>query len=239
MFSNKILKLVMLLLPAAAYGQNLDPTVEVTRTFKATLMEVHKPMLRMQVPDSVTHFDLDFDYSVFESPYNGTYEFKPYVLDMKPQPDAWSGRRLFLRAGAGYPLHPVFDFVWSPDLQGKFRMSIYAMHRSYVGGYRNTSVIEDGDRIAWKGYDLLTKAGINGRTDWKKGVFSFDIGYYGLATKDSLLRRGYDALDANVRVRSVSDRERYFMYDISFDYRYGEDKLDYKLPVMGKHCLIS
>lgn len=257
MFSNKILKLLMLLLPAAAYGQNLDPTVEVTRTFKATLMEVHKPMLGMQVPDSVTHFDLDFDYSVFESPYNGTYEFKPYVLDMKPQPNAWSGRRLFLKAGAGYPLHPLFDFVWSPDLQGKFRMSIYAMHRSYVGGYRNIgymvesdsptgildfrnkSAIDGGDRIAWKGYDLLTRAGINGRTDWKKGVFSFDIGYYGLATKDSLLRRGYDALDANVRVRSLSDRERYFMYDIAFDYRYGEDKLDYKLPVIGKQYLVE
>ena len=257
MFSNKILKLALLLFPAVAYGQNLDPTVEVSRTFKATLMEIHKPVLEMEVPDSVTHFDLDFDYSVFESPYKGTYEFKPYVLNMKPQPDAWSGRKLFLRAGAGYPLHPVFDFVWSPDLQGKFRMSVYAMHRSYVGGYRNivymvesdrptgilnsrnTSATEGGNRIAWNGYDLLTRAGINGRTDWEKGIFSFDVGYYGLATKDSLLRRGYDALDANLRVRSVSDRERYFMYDIAFDYRYGEDKLNYKLPVLGKQYLVE
>lgn len=257
MFSNKILKFVMLLLPAAAYAQNLDPTVEVSRTFKATLMEVHKPMLEMQVPDSVTHFDLDFDYSVFENPYKGAYEFKPYVLNMKPQPDAWSGRRFFLRAGAGYPLHPVFDFIWSPDLQGKFRMSIYAMHRSYVGGYRNiaymvesdrptgilnsqnTSAIEGGDRIAWNGYDLLTRAGINGRTDWEKGIFSFDVGYYGLATKDSLLKRGYDAIDASLRVRSVNDRDRYFMYDIAFDYRFGEDKLDYKFPLLGKQYLVE
>ena len=56
-------------------AQNLDPTVEVNRAYEGKLMEVHKPVLKMEVPDSVMRFDLDFDYSVFESPYKGSYEF--------------------------------------------------------------------------------------------------------------------------------------------------------------------
>ena len=45
----------------AASAQNLDPTVEVNRSYEGKLMEVHKPMLEMAVPDSVLRFDLDFD----------------------------------------------------------------------------------------------------------------------------------------------------------------------------------
>ena len=55
-------------------AQNLDPTVEVSRAYEGKLMEVHKPVLAMEVPDSVMQFDLEFDYSVFESPYKGSYE---------------------------------------------------------------------------------------------------------------------------------------------------------------------
>ena len=51
----------------SAAAQNLDPTVVVDREYEGKLMEVHKPALQMAVPDSVTRFDLDCDYSVFES----------------------------------------------------------------------------------------------------------------------------------------------------------------------------
>lgn len=224
-----------------AASQTIDPTVEVSRTYEGKIMEVHKPMLEMQIPDSVMHFDLDFDYSVFESPYKGTYEFNPYLLSMKPHPDAWSGRKLYLRAGAGYPLHPVFDLVWTPDLQGGFRMSVYASHRSFIGGYRGIGPVTDGNGIrldavsryggngqkliAWSGHDMLSKAGVNGRVDWTGGTFTFDVGYYGLATRDSSVRRSYDALDASFRARSNYREDLRFFYDAGVVYRYAEDKL--------------
>ena len=66
------------------YAQDLDPTVEVSREYEGKLIEVHKPALTMAVPDSVLMFALDFDYSVFESPYKGSYEFNPYIMSMKP-----------------------------------------------------------------------------------------------------------------------------------------------------------
>ena len=92
-------------------AQDLDPTVVVRRAYEGKLIEVHKPQLDMQVPDSVTRFDLDFDYSVFDKPYEGAYEFNPYVLTMQPASAVQNPKNLYLRAGAGYTLYPVFDLV--------------------------------------------------------------------------------------------------------------------------------
>ena len=54
------------LISAAATAQNLDPTVEVSRAYEGNLVEVHKPVMEMAVPDTVQRFRLDFDYSVFD-----------------------------------------------------------------------------------------------------------------------------------------------------------------------------
>ena len=52
-------------------AQNLNPTVSVSREYEGKLMEVSKPSVNMAVPDSLTEFNLKFDYSVFENPYRG------------------------------------------------------------------------------------------------------------------------------------------------------------------------
>ncbi len=223
-------------------AQNLDPTVEVNRAYEGKLMEVHKPVLEMEIPDSVMHFDLEFDYSVFESPYKGSYEFNPYLLSMKPGATPDYSRRFFMRAGAGYQLKPVFDLVWSPKMGKGFKMDVYASHRSFVGDYWNISEVNgaDGvtrlDRLAegskertWKGYDLMTRAGFDARHDWKKGVFSFGAGYYGLAQKDRHMadrvwNRSFNALDAYIGLGNKGEWEQSFLYDIRLDYRLGGDR---------------
>ena len=85
---------------ALAYGQNLNPTVEVTNAYEGGPSAIAKPAQQLAVPDSVTRFNLDFDYSVFEKPYQGAYEFTPYYAISAPAPDSpsirnWtsSGRR--------------------------------------------------------------------------------------------------------------------------------------------------
>ena len=74
-FNRNIFTFVVAFATFAGYAsaQNLDPVVEVNRAYEGKLMEVHKPVLDMAVPDSIMRFDLDFDYSVFESPYKGSY----------------------------------------------------------------------------------------------------------------------------------------------------------------------
>ena len=122
---------------ALAYGQNLNPTVEVTNTYEGGASSINKPVQKMAVPDSVTRFNLDFDYSVFEKPYQGAYEFTPYYVQLKPAPKASTTEKFFLRAGAGFTLHPELDLVWTPVQKERYRMSVYATHHSYFGRYHD------------------------------------------------------------------------------------------------------
>lgn len=225
----------MLMTAAVSFGQNFNPTVEVTNTYQGNASEVHKPLLGMNIPDSLLHFDLDFDYEVFEKPYQGAYSFKPYMLNMRPAKDAWRGRQLYLKAGAGYTLHPQFEFVYSPEQSGPFQMSVYASHKSYFGNYHEIKPeLQDGLYRMKKsggkfgGYDALTSAGFDGRYNWGRTILSFGIGYYGLAAKDSVMSRSYNAFDFNARVRSNNDSESYFLYDIGLRGRVANDGLDYK-----------
>ena len=117
-------------------AQNLDPTVVVNRAYEGKLLEVHKPMMEMAVPDTVKQFDLDFDYSVFEKSYKGSYDFKPYQLLMKPSSTVRDFNTFWLKAGAGYSLYPELSAVWSPAFKGRFKMSLYGDYNGYFGGYR-------------------------------------------------------------------------------------------------------
>lgn len=227
-------------LPSAS--QNLDPTVVVSRNYEGKLMEVHKPALKMEIPDSVTRFDLDFDYSVFESPYKGSYEFSPYILTMRPSSHTSYAKKFYLRAGAGYQLHPTLDMIWSPSfIKKNFSMDVYAAHRSYIGQYRSFRPEVSGagkmilDRWSeeagkvgyWSGYDMDTRAGIDGCYDWKKGTFDFDIAYRGLASSDKLRKRAYNAVDFKAEVASAPSKDPHFLYDASVSYLLGRDNAEY------------
>lgn len=206
------------LISAALQAQNLDPTVEVSRVYEGKLIEVRKPVMEMNVPDTLYRFDLDFDYSVFSNPYRGSYEFNPYMMDMRPESNLQTPSRFYLRAGAGYTLHPVFDLLWSPDLKGAFSVDVYGQHRSYVGGYRPLMGNE-----AYDGYDLLSKAGADFGYDWKKAALDFGASYYGVAVKDFMKTRSYNALDAYFSIASKSSWSNSFIYKLDLDYRFASD----------------
>ena len=208
-------------LAVEAGAQNLDPTVEVSRAYEGKLMEVHKPVLDMAVPDTIHRFDLEFDYAVSESPYRGSYEFNPYTMSMKPTSSRRKPGTFYLNAGAGYTLHPVVDAVWSPDL-GKDNMSVdvYAHNRSYVGNY----YASDGGKD-WFGYDFMSKAGASYRVGWGSGTFRLGAEYNGVALKDCFKNRMYDAVDVDLSVASVASSSTRFMYDVNLKYRFAEDKI--------------
>ena len=219
-------------------AQNIDPTVVVSRDYEGKLMEVHKPKLEMAVPDSVLRFDLDFDYSVSDSPYKGSYDFTPYVLEMRPSPVARDAGSLYVNAGAGYQLHPELDVVWSPlNKNNSFRMNVFARHRSYYGRYWDVepSASDKGlvfdrasDGASRLGLDMLNRAGVDGRFDWKKGTLRFDAGYYGLLQQDksqAAISRSFNAVDASMSVASKDSRDASFGYMVAVDYRYGNDAL--------------
>ena len=201
-------------------AQNLNPTLEVSRAYEGKLIEVHKPNIEMQVPDTVRNFNLKFDYSVFDNPYRSSMEFNPYMVEMRPAPVYQEQPALYLLAGAGYTLHPVFDLVWSPRMKGPFQLDVHAAHRSYVGNYR--ALNNDAD---WWGYDLLSKAGLDLTYDWKKVSLEMGASYYGVAVKDDVKKREYNALDAYLSLKSKSQWHKNFVYDIRAAYRFAEDRV--------------
>lgn len=225
----------------AASAQNLDPTVEVNRSYEGKLMEVHKPMLEMAVPDSVLRFDLDFDYEVFDNPYKGAYEFKPYTMQLQPVGKAAEQKRLYMRLGAGngleaLSLHPSADFVWSPFLRERFKMDVYARHRSYVGEYRKVDAPDLSQKdvnLKMKSsyrradYDFLTQAGVDARYDWADGTVRLDAGYYGIAERYGSQGNMYNALDVRAGVAS-KDYGQFINYDVYALYRFGIDRYEYK-----------
>ena len=190
------------LLPVTVAAQNLNPTVEVSRQYRGSMADVIKPSVDMALPDSVLRFNLEYDYSVFDSPFRGSYEFRPFLTDMDIAPGVSPEHAFYLRAGAGYSLHPELDLVWSPVRNDRFRLSLYAMHDSYVGRYRTLGLSDSGSEPAfmpdgsrYSGYDLESAAGVDGSLDWDTGVMSFRAGYYGTALKDTSVTRAYDGVD--------------------------------------------
>lgn len=225
-----------------ANAQNFNPKVQVTNIYEGKLMEVHKPTRTMFIPDSLLHFDLDMKYSVFENPYQGSYEFNPYLLDMKPQPKGYSGNTFYFRAGTGYALRSQVDIIYAPKLNGRFQLSVYDKFRSMFGDFKNLGVEKIGHLyklnhdsvkdypnkvVNHSGHDFENRLGVEGRTDWDTGIFKFDVGYYSLGSKDTLASRRFDALDISLGVRTNKVEPSYFYYDANFMYRYGKDKPEY------------
>ena len=210
---------------ALAYGQNLNPTVEVTNAYEGGASSIAKPAQQMAVPDSVTRFNLDFDYSVFEKPYQGAYEFTPYYVQLKPAPKASTTEQFFLRAGAGFTLHPELDLVWTPVQQEKYRMSVYATHHSYFGRYHDFGLgtAQDGVNPVDKsgkmnGYLADTKAGIDGVYNWDGGLASIDLGFKNRMADNAYRYQKMSGLEAKARVRALPSDEPHLHYDAAIDY---------------------
>lgn len=236
-----------LLSAGALSAQNLDPTVEISRAYEGKIVEAQKPVREMTVPDSLSTFRLDFDYSVFEKPYKGAYDFNPYLMSMRPSAATYTPETLYLKVGAGYRLHPELDLIWSPILKNGVALDVYAVHESYVGDYREIGLVKYdeascgldwADKQRWKGYELMTKAGANLNYGWNYGVFGFNVNYFGIAGKNHAGTRAYDAVDVNLSLSSNKDSQENFVYRTSLNYRFGEDKMHYaNSSYLAEHLL--
>lgn len=172
-----------------AGAQNINPTVQVTNTYEGKLMDIQKVTPKMAVPDSVLKFDWNFDYSVFENPYKGAYEFSPYLMSFRPEERISGGKSLYVRAGIGYSLHPELTAVWSPKFK-KFpiRMTVYDDFKGFAGNHHVFSpVIEDRVLTTAKdtsafGYDLTNRLGAVARYSNSHFATSLDLGYDIIAT---------------------------------------------------------
>ena len=215
---------------AIAYGQNLNPTVEVTNAYEGGASSIVKPVQRMAVPDSVTTFNLDFDYSVFEKPYQGAYEFKPYHVQLRPRPVPSTENKFYLRAGAGFTLRPELDLVWTPLRKERGQIDVYAGHRSYFGRFHKfeqpTDQNMDGERFfkaeggKMPGFLTDTRVGVDGSFGWENGLVTADVAWHNRLAQDDYLFRRMNGVETKARVRSLPTDAAHFLYDAAVDYHY-------------------
>jgi len=196
-----------------ATAQNLNPTVEVTNLYEREATGIEKPSQLMEMPDSVLKFNLDFDYTVQTTPYKGSYEFKPYLVQLHPQPIPSREGYLWVRAGAGYSFHPQFSAVWTPVQKNNFRLNLYGDHYSYMGHYRHI-VLKDSYLIAddnkRSGVDARSALGANVLLAWDGGQFSADAQYKNITATALNLYGGQADHSNNIvqlkaRVKSIPD----------------------------------
>lgn len=198
----------LLLWSAAAFAQNLNPTVEVTNIYAREASGIEKPSQLLEIPDSLTRFNLDFDYAVNETPYQGAYEFTPYLVEPRPSGRASTERKLYLRVGAGYPLHPEFAAVWTPVKTQKFRLNIFGDHSSYIGQYHNIALDNAGifapDGTYRQGVDMRSAVGADFMLNWRRGIWRTDVQYnHFQATDLSLGDFTHHVARASTRVQNV------------------------------------
>ena len=213
--------------PALASGQVLNPTVEVTNAYEGGASSIVKPLQKMTVPDSVMTFNLDFDYSVFDKPYQGAYEFRPYRVRLNPRPAVSTENVLYLRAGAGFTLHPELDLVWTPFRRDRFDVNVYASHHSYLGRYHVIDALQEGDGRVFKsngdkmnGFLTDTRVGVNGRYGWSSGSAMLDVSWRNRMADDAFVFQKESGIAVDGRVQSLPSELPHFLYDAAVTYHF-------------------
>ncbi len=203
-----------------AFAQNLDQKVEVTNTYVSSAGTMLKAEQPVAVPDSVTHFDYRFDYSSFKTPYKGAYEFKPYLVKLQPQASAMGAKRFYLRADAGWTLHPSLHALWTPVDSARYSVNVYNDFDGYYGNWRNlgADLLPLGtDR---KGYVFSESLGASTAVRFKKMDFSAKAGYDGIFADTE---PGFHS--GAVKMDLTGHEDLPFPWKAGVDYRYGYDDL--------------
>ena len=209
---------LLLAFGAGLRAQNLDPTVVVTNTYAQQAGVVEKPSQLMELPDSVLRFNLDLDYSALSVPYRGAYEFKPYLVELRPTKRSSGESSLYLSGGAGYTMHPELTVIWNPVRKDFFKLNLYADHKSYLGSFRNIGLqngwfSDDGGR--WSGANARTVAGVNALYTWTGGRLEADLGYRNILASQELNQvkdnSAYNALDLGLRLEGDPGARLYYI----------------------------
>jgi len=215
-----IIACVALGAPLAA--QNINQSVQVTNDYITRFADFQKQGPALQVPDSLFRFDYDFDYSVFETPYKGAYEFTPYRIEVKPEARLYDGSKLYLRAGAGYTLHPQLELAWQMLQEKNFSIGVFAEAGGYLGNYRRRGV---DDVLA--GHDLNARVGVGGQYLTPAVRMSYHFGYEGIFAgvhgENTPFSSSFNSAVVGGRIQSRERRDNRFYYDVDLCYRYSGD----------------
>jgi len=215
-----MMKKISAILPALLACIALPAQNGITEDFNARAEDFIKGEVRMSIPDTLQEFDYHFDYSVFDSPYKGAYEFSPYFVKMTPDKSVYDGRTFRLRGGAGYSFHPVLDFVWTPVRTDRTSLSVFNAGKGYAG---NFIFGPTGD--AFTGYDFSDRLSFRSDYIGKSFYSRLSGGWNGIFSKTESGRSAFNALNLDLEVKSKTNSPSFFYYDFDMGYRYETDNI--------------
>ena len=229
-----------LFVAASAFAQNLNPTVEVTNAYAREASGIEKPSQLMEVPDSVLRFNLDFEYAVNETPYRGAYEFKPYLVQLRPQARPAREGTLYLRAGAGYAFHPEVTVVYTPVKTKKFHLNLFGDHMSYIGPYHGIALNGEGlytsDGTSWNGKDLRSTVGADALLNWRSGTLKADLFYRNYSMEKPGCEAMTHRVQGSVRVQNTPGTTK-VDYDVNTRLSYLQDAGYFEFHTMSAGML--
>lgn len=216
------LAIAVMALCAPLSAQNINQSVQVTNEYESRFSDFQKTGSSLQVPDSLYRFDYSFDYSVFETPYKGSYEFSPYRISVTPEARLYDGSKFFLRLGAGYTIHPQFEMAWQMLQTPDFAIGVFAEAGGYAGRYSRRGVAE-----SFSGHDLNGRIGLGGQYLRPAVRLSYHFGYEGIFAGEGgaepYFRSGFSSVIAAGRIQSRERPGNQMFYDIDLQYRYSSD----------------
>lgn len=211
-----MMKKYLICLPAVLLGLAMHAQNES----KQQIADFTKEGVRVSIPDTLQEFDYHFDYSVFDSPYKGAYEFSPYFVQMTPDKSVYDGRTFRLRGGAGYSLHPVLDFFWTPIRTEKTGLTVYNSGKAYFGNYTF-----DPKNAVFAGRDASDKLRFQADFIRPDSYVKIRGGWNGIFSKSYSAGSAYNALDFDVDVKSRIDSPSFFYYDFDLGYKFAADNI--------------
>ncbi|MEG1511253.1 MAG: hypothetical protein RR312_03250 [Bacteroidales bacterium] len=162
--------------------QKINPTLEVRRNFDGKMLEINKSKLNTYVADSLSNFNLNFNYSIFDKPYRDMYEFTPLPSAKIHSPVSAKYPVFMANVGLGVPLNPNVELYFQPRLSKQNNtVLVKAFYNSFwgdiplVGITNKYKTAEFDDKVAADNY--VVGAGAYYGHTWKGGRLNLGVDY--------------------------------------------------------------
>ena len=221
----------------------INPKVEVQRDYEGQIMEVAKPKLSINIPDSISQFNIAMDYTIFDKPYHDLYAFTPlpsvHLSSQKTEKLPW----VYMRIGTLWQTSPVADLLVQAPLSNTSSLLLTAQHQSFRGELPRYQ--QAGKTVA---DNMLNKTNLRYGLNWENGRFEIGGGYdynyytyYGIAPsyfpdsfhsanlnnrtfmRDSM-SHAYNLYHADIALSSLTTVQRGVEWGFSAGWRMIEDR---------------
>ncbi|MCQ2155445.1 MAG: hypothetical protein MJY55_06510, partial [Bacteroidales bacterium] len=211
---KRILLLAASLLSFSSFAQ-IDPTVEVNRSYDAAIGDIVKPDLPVTVADSLHRFDINFDYSIFNRRYAELYEFNPFEATSLGIKDTKRPPLFYSRIGTQFPLIPSAELYFQSGTDKGAHFTLYGRHDSFWGKLPQ-AVNED---ITYDATKMKNKVGGNLTYAWATGEMNLDASYgFDRFDYPSDIHNN-NAFDISAKFNSANSEENSIYYDVTLAYR--------------------